>query len=65
MRLDDRERDGAGIALDPRRVREIVGREVRLKYNPRLTFMYDESIEQGLRMDKLLHDIADEHGDDE
>lgn len=64
---DEQQRTETQAALERAtpRLQGIVGREVRLKYNPRLTFMYDESIEQGLRMDKLLHDIADEHGDDE
>ena len=52
------------------RLQRIVGREVRLKYNPRLTFVYDESIDRGMRMEKLLHEISDEarsesEGDDD
>lgn len=47
------------------RLQGIVGREVRLKYNPRLTFVFDESIEQGLRMEQILHEIAEELGDDD
>jgi ribosome-binding factor A len=46
------------------KIQGVVGREVRLKYNPKLSFVFDESIEQGLRMDQLLHEIA-EAADDE
>lgn len=41
------------------RIQRVVGSEVRLKYNPRLTFLFDESVEQGMRMEQLLHDIAE------
>lgn len=47
------------------RLQRVVGREVRLKYNPRLTFVFDESIEQGMRMEQLLHEISEEHTDDD
>lgn len=46
------------------RLQRIVGREVRLKYNPRLEFVHDVTIEQGLRMDRLLHEIAEADDDD-
>lgn len=41
------------------RIQRVVGSEVRLKYNPRLTFLFDGSVEQGMRMEQLLHDIAE------
>ena len=62
---DESERESTQAALDRAapRVQGIVGREVRLKYNPKLTFVFDESVEQGLRIEKLLHKIAE--ADDE
>lgn len=42
-----------------------VGHKVRLKYTPRLEFRVDESIEQGVRMSRLLRELGadeDEHG---
>ena len=61
-----REETQAALDRAAPRIQGAVGREVRLKYNPRLTFVYDESVERGARMDKLLHDIAEneEHDDD-
>jgi ribosome-binding factor A len=67
---DQQERTQAALERAAPRLQGVVGREVRLKYNPRLAFVFDESIEQGLRIDRLLHEIADEQdrtegGDDD
>jgi ribosome-binding factor A len=64
---DDTARKDTQAALDRAapRIQGIVGREVRMKYNPRLEFVYDETLEQGMRMDKLLHEIAEEATDDD
>ncbi len=63
---NDADKESTQSALDRAapRIQGVVGREVRLKYNPRLTFVFDESVEQGLRMEKLLHDIAEADDDD-
>lgn len=34
--------------------------QIRLKYTPRLNFAVDPSIEAGLRIDRILHDLAKE-----
>jgi ribosome-binding factor A len=34
--------------------------QIRLKYTPRLNFAVDPSIEAGLRIDRILHDLAEE-----
>ena len=34
-------------------------REIRLKYNPRLEFVFDETVEKALRMERLLQKIAE------
>lgn len=59
---DESQQESTQAALERAapRLQGIVGREVRLKYNPRLTFVYDESIEQGMRMEQLLHEISEE-----
>ncbi len=42
-----------------------VGRQVRLKYLPKLTFVVDDSVERGLRMEQIFRDLhADEAGED-
>jgi ribosome-binding factor A len=49
-----------------------LGRQLKLKRTPQLTFEYDPSVERGVRMSKLIDDLApqsvdtehDEHADD-
>lgn len=40
-------------------LRKHVANTVRLRFAPTLTFAYDETIERGLRMERLLNDIQD------
>jgi ribosome-binding factor A len=35
-----------------------LAREVRLKWTPTLTFEYDPTVEEGVRMSKLIDDLA-------
>ena len=35
-----------------------VGRELRLKRTPRLTFEYDPTVERGVRMSRLIDEVA-------
>lgn len=37
-----------------------IARELRLKRTPQLTFQYDESVERGVRMTKLIDELAPE-----
>ena len=48
-------------------LRMLVGRNLRLRYTPRLSFRFDESVEQGARIDALLQEsgAADEQSRDE
>jgi ribosome-binding factor A len=45
------------------KIRAATGDRVRLKYLPRLEFEFDESVERGVRMDRLLRGLGE--GDDE
>jgi ribosome-binding factor A len=42
-----------------------IAAEVRLKRTPQLTFQYDPSVEQGVRMSKLIDDLVTDHDDAE
>lgn len=42
-------------------LRALLGRAVRLRYTPRLSFRFDESVEQGARIDALLHESGADH----
>jgi ribosome-binding factor A len=54
----------AGLASAHAVVQARVARELRLKRTPHLTFEYDPSVEYGVRMTKLIDEVApddDEH----
>jgi len=61
----DEEMEATGEAL--RRaaphIQGIVGRQVHMKYTPKLTFRVDPSIGEGLKIDRLLHEL--ETGDED
>jgi len=40
-----------------------IASELRLKRTPQLTFQYDPSVEQGVRMSKLIDDLVTDHDD--
>lgn len=47
-------------------IRGELAKKLKIKYIPYLTFMIDESIEQGLRIDRLLDEIkSEDEADDE
>lgn len=58
---DEAERASTQAALDRAapRVQGVVGSEVRIKYNPRLEFVFDETIERGVRLERLLNEIEE------
>lgn len=40
------------------RIQAIIGRQIRMKHTPRLTFRLDPAIGEGLKIDRLLHELA-------
>lgn len=46
------------------RIQSIAGSQIRMKYTPKLTFRIDPSIGEGLKIDRLLHEL-DDSGDDD
>lgn len=58
---DDAEKESTQAALDRAapRVQGVVGSEIRIKYNPRLEFIFDETVERGLRIERLLREISE------
>ena len=41
-----------------------IARELRLKWTPQLTFEYDQSVERGVRLTKMIDELAPEGADD-
>jgi ribosome-binding factor A len=48
----------AGLAAAHGVLQSRIGRELRLKRTPQLTFEYDASVERGVRMSKLIDELA-------
>lgn len=64
---DDEQHEATAKALKSaaKRFQAAIGRQTRLKYTPVLEFRLDPSIEAGIRMDALLHELEMEEGSDE
>jgi ribosome-binding factor A len=61
----DEEAEATGQALTRAapHIQSVVGSQIRMKYTPKMVFRIDPSIGEGLKIDRLLHEIGDEHGD--
>jgi ribosome-binding factor A len=53
-----RERTLAGLAAAHGVLQGRLGRELRMKRTPQLAFEYDPSVERGVRMSKLIDELA-------
>ncbi len=60
---EEAEATGVALASARRKVQASVASQIRLKYTPVLEFAVDVSIEQGLRISKILHEIETEEDD--
>ena len=60
----DEEVTETGEALDRAtpRIQSIAGRQIRMKFTPKLTFRLDPSVGEGIKIDRLLHEL--EPGDE-
>lgn len=56
---DDAERDATAAALKSaaKRLQAAIGTQTRLKFTPVLEFRTDPAIDEGIRMDRLLHEL--------
>lgn len=59
---DDQRATLAALRAGAPRIQGEMGRQVRLKYTPRLEFRLDASIERGARITTLLREIAEHEG---
>jgi ribosome-binding factor A len=55
----------AGLASAHAVVQARVARELRLKRTPQLTFEYDPSVEDGVRISRLIDEVAPDEDDDD
>jgi ribosome-binding factor A len=64
---DERKRDTTlrGLTAAHGVLQSAIAQELKLKRTPQLAFEYDQSVERGVRMTKLIDDLAPEPADDE
>jgi len=60
-----REKTLRGLAAAHGVLQSAIAHELMLKRTPQLAFEYDPSVERGVRMTKLIDDLAPEPADDE
>ncbi|MEN8233305.1 MAG: 30S ribosome-binding factor RbfA [Actinomycetota bacterium] len=58
------EATGGALTRAAPHIQSVAGRQIRMKYTPKLTFRVDPAIGEGLKIDRLLRDIGDEQEDD-
>ena len=61
---EGKEQVAAYLEQENKRIRQQVGRNLRVRHIPELTFVFDPSIEGGIRIEKLLNDIRRERDQD-
>ena len=61
---EEKEATAAALTRAAPRLQASIGHQVRLKYTPRLRFSVDPSIDEGLRIDAILHDLEEERAGD-
>ena len=54
--LGDRDESLAGLEASKGLLQRAIADDMRIKYTPQLNFVYDESVEQGMRINELLED---------
>ncbi len=57
---EDRARVDEYLARRKNKIRHDVGKNLRVRNIPELTFKFDPSVEEGLRIEQLLNEINDE-----
>jgi len=55
---DERKRSLEGLAAAHGVLQSRLGRELKMKRTPRLTFEYDPTVERGVRMSRLIDELA-------
>ena len=59
---DEKAREGSRLALEKAAgfLQKEIGAALEIRYTPRLTFCFDDSLEQGLAIDRVLRQIGKE-----
>jgi ribosome-binding factor A len=60
-----RERVAEFLQRNTKKVRGLVGRGLRMRHIPELSFTFDPSIEEGIKIEKLLNEIKSDSDSDD
>jgi len=60
---ENREQVDEQLARNRKRIRALVGQNLRVRHVPEIDFKYDPSVERGIRIEQLLEEIKREHSD--
>lgn len=62
---ENREATESMLEREARNLRRLVGKQLHLRHIPELTFKFDPSVEEGVRIEQLLNEIKAERKEDE
>ena len=52
------------LMRERRRIRSQIGRNLHIRHIPEIDFKFDPSVQEGMRIEKLLNEVKREHRDD-
>jgi ribosome-binding factor A len=58
---EDQQRVTEYLEVEKKKIRQMVGRSLQLRFVPEFTFKFDHSIEEGIRIEQLLNEIKSDH----
>ena len=62
---EEKEKVGDYLLQKSRQIRSRVGKQLHMRHIPELTFVFDPSIEEGIRIEQLFNEIKSNRKEDE
>lgn len=59
---EEKEQSIKGLESAKKYIRSLLGKRLDLKFTPEIKFFFDESIEEGIRISKLISEIKEKEG---
>ena len=60
---ESREKAADYFEREKKRIRHMVGKNLRMRFIPEFRFKYDPSVEEGMRIEQLLNEIKNDSGE--
>lgn len=61
--VESREKVGAYLERERKRIRSQIGKNLNMRHIPELTFSFDDSVERGIKIEQLLNEIKSDRQD--